>query len=642
MAESDISINIEKKINDGALDGTPFENTDDSVYGKVIKPVPAEGTPIGVDIDGQFFRDIIEANAENKLDTSAIQSFSQLAQSRDQLYRMLDDMADDPTIAAVLRSCVENATELNDDGKIVWVESSDAECAKMVEFLLDTINVDKYIYQWVLSLCKYGDLYLRLFRESEMKDDLFKNTPKRKDSFNDYTNDIKKKEKKSLNEDVLIQAYSNSDHYSHYIEAMPNPAEYFELVKHGKACGYITANIATNVFTDNNPNLMQLRYGFKRDDVVVNEATEFVHACLDVGTSRVPETVDIFLTDKTDINSPKASYTVRKGKSLLYDAYQAWRLLSLLENAVLLNRVTKSQLIRLITLDVGGMSRDETIPLMRSLKQQLEQKTALNVNKYLQEYTNPGAVENNVYWTTRNNLGAISIQNIGGEYDPKSLVDLEYFRDKMFGALSVPKQFFGNTGDSTGFNGGSALSIISPQFAKKVKAVQNAIVQALTDAVNLMLLDKNLDGYVNSFQIKMTPPITQEELDRRENSKNKVGIAQDIINALDDIEDPIIKLKLKKALISKAVTDSEVVSLLQDQIDLLENQKEEEIDITETTESGTMPEAPDEESVEQEPPAENASITDTIDAQFGESPEEEETTILPTASELGVDMTQNA
>ena len=46
--------------------------------------------------------------------------------------------------------------------------------SKFVNYLLNVMNVDKNIYGWVYSLLKYGDLYLRLFRESDYEDIFFK------------------------------------------------------------------------------------------------------------------------------------------------------------------------------------------------------------------------------------------------------------------------------------------------------------------------------------------------------------------------------------------------------------------------------------------------------------------------------------
>ncbi|MBO7697212.1 MAG: hypothetical protein J6Y28_04290 [Acholeplasmatales bacterium] len=138
-------------------------------------------------------------------------------------------MSEDPTISAALEIYAEDTTEANEFGRIVWCESENPDIVKFVTYLLDTMNVEKNIYRWVYSLCKYGDLYLRLFRESEMED-----------SLNIFD---KKNKRDKLNEEVKIHVDKKDDHFSHYIEMVPNPAEMFELTRHGKSCGYIKADV---------------------------------------------------------------------------------------------------------------------------------------------------------------------------------------------------------------------------------------------------------------------------------------------------------------------------------------------------------------------------------------------------------------
>ena len=156
--------------------------------------------------------------------------------------------------------------------------------------------------------------------------------------------------------------------------------------------------------------------------------------------------------------------------------------------------------------------------------------------------------------------------------------------------LRVPKQFFNQTADNTGFNGGTSLTIISSQYAKMVRRIQNTLIQAITDAINLMLYDKGLDRYINKFTIHMMPPTTQEELDRRDNMSAKIQLTSDIMNMLADIEDPITKLKILKSLLNNVINDSNVMSLIQDEIDKLEEAVEAGVNPTtdETADSEAM------------------------------------------------------
>ena len=84
-------------------------------------------------------------------------------------------------LSYVLETYAEDATETNDQGQIVWAESGDANIAKYINFLLENLNVDKNVFAWCYSLCKYGDVYIRLFKKSEIEDDLFDKTETVKD-----------------------------------------------------------------------------------------------------------------------------------------------------------------------------------------------------------------------------------------------------------------------------------------------------------------------------------------------------------------------------------------------------------------------------------------------------------------------------
>lgn len=239
----------------------------------------------------------------------------------------------------------------------------------------------------------------------------------------------------------------------------------------------------------------------------------------------------------------------------------------LLENSVLLNRLTKSSIIRLVKVDVGDMPKESVGPHLMGIKQMMEQKMALDTDNALNEYTNPGPIENNIYVPVHEGVGAISIEETGGDVDIKGLADLDYFLNKFYGSLRVPKQYFSETDGATGFNGGTALSLESSRYAKSIKRIQNTLIQAITDAIHLMLLDKGLDSYINKFKLHMVAPTTQEEVNRLENLSNRFNNIRDIVDLTSDIEDISARLKIVKALISPMIDDGEILAIIQAQID---------------------------------------------------------------------------
>lgn len=561
---------------------------DDSSYGIKIEPTPVPEKQIGIDTKNVFMDNVVEAIDVGKVDISKIESFSTISQTRDTMYTMLDTMAEDTTISAVLETYAEDATERNDRGQIVWCESSDANIAKYVTFLLNSMNVDKNIYKWIYSLCKYGDVYLRLYRSSEFEDALFaddikkkKEDKKKQRNLSEALEELnKEKEHEILKEDININLYHPNDNFVHYLEMVPNPAEMFELTKFGKTYAYIQAMVSNSQARDTDQMLNAVyRYSFKKKDIDVYDAVTFVHAALEDNTSRVPEEVDIFLPiekkneDGTYNNEyeTKLTYNVRRGQSLLYSSYKIWREMKLLENAMLLNRITKSSVIRVFQVEVGDMGKDQVGPYLNRLKQMIEQKTAINTGNTMSEYTNPGPMENSIYVPTHNGQGSLSIQAVGGDVDVKGLADIDYFTNLLFGGLRVPKQYFGFTEDAAGFSGGESLALISSRYAKMVKRIQNTMIQALTDAINIMLLDKGLDSYINKFELQMVTPTTSEERDRRETMSNRINYVRDTMDLLQDIEDSEVRLRILKALLSNALQDNEITELIQEEIEKLED-----------------------------------------------------------------------
>ena len=549
----------------------------DDVYGKKIKPEPIPESPVGIDVTDEFWETLANSTINHIVDMNSINSFSQISQNRETLYQTLDTMAEDPTIAAMLETYTEDATEPNDKGQVVWAESSDSYVGQYVDFLLKSLNIDKNIYKWMYSFLKYGDIYLKLYRQSDFEDKLL--SDEQRTQLNEkFTNIDKDEEKENINEDVKVVAYKKNDKLANYVALVPNPAEMFELTRFGKSYAYVKTNTIPTVAQSDTLGFSykQFTYKLKRRDIEIYNAVSFVHGVLSDNASRMPEEVQIFLDDNLDDENPAGVYTVNRGQSLLYDMYQIWRQLMLLENSLLLNRLTKSAILRVIQVEVADMPKERVGPHLQRIKSLIEQKANIETGNIMQEYTNPGAMENNIYVPTKNGVGAISTQQVGGDVNVRDIADIDYFKNKFYAASKIPKQFLGDTDDATGFNGGTSLSIVSSRYAKTIKRIQQAMIYMLTDAVNILLIDRGLDKYVNKFTLKMQPPITQEELDKRDNTSSLIGICDDVMRLTEQIEDPIIKLKMTKSLLSSAISNQEVISYIQDYIDKLKAEAEEQ------------------------------------------------------------------
>ena len=120
--------------------------SDDSLYGKKVKVEAPPGPQIGIDTQGKFFENIINAGLNDQLDMSALDSFLTTSRSRDQVYSLIDQMSEDPIIAAVLETYAEDATETNENGDIIWAEADDIEISKFINWILKSIKANKNAY----------------------------------------------------------------------------------------------------------------------------------------------------------------------------------------------------------------------------------------------------------------------------------------------------------------------------------------------------------------------------------------------------------------------------------------------------------------------------------------------------------------
>lgn len=617
--------------------------TNDKVNNEKIKVkiIPASEPNIGIDTTNILETSIVEASKEARLDIGKLESFTTVAQTRDQIYSTIDTMMNDSTLSAILECYTADAIDTNDDGQIVWCEASDSNVSNYVTYLLESLNIDKNIPRWTKKFIKYGDLYVKLFRQSDIETD---------ELFGDKNRDLK--------EQVNLSVHKDTDHFVHYVEAVSNPSEFFELTRYGKTVGFIEAPIQVQTPFGNlqeASGMNYLRYKLRKKDINVYGPLDYVHASLGDNSSRVQEEVNIYMNNDTsaDSNDKPLVYQVKRGESLFNNIFRVWREMTLLENSVMLARITKSANIRILSVEVGDMPKEQAQNLLSRIKSQIEQKSALDEGESMADYTNPGPIDNVIYVPTHGGIGNITSSTIGGDVDPKTLVDLDWFNNRLFGSLGVPKQYFGWTDDGAGFSGGKSLSIISSRYGKKVKYIQTALCQMITDIINILLLDAGYDSYINQFTIKMQAPITQEELDRREANDNRIRYVGDVMNQLNDVEDKARRLKITKALLSNVLSSNEVTSLLQEEIDAIEEKEaaasDEEND--ETPEDSDLDlgfsgglDTPELDALDSVPDSINdmpeLSVDDSIEDIDAEMPADD-TDTLPTPDDLGIDMTQN-
>ena len=512
------------------------------IFDKRIITVPKPEQSIGVDTEDKVIKQVAEGE-----DVDGLQSLTTVSLERDRQYNQVDDMCNDSRIASILEIYAEDTACIGDDGRIVYVDSTDSNVSKMITHFLDAMQIDKYIYSWAYSLIKYGDVYIRLFRESE-------------------TNPENNKDRK-LNEQVEVKYYNNLvDHYSDYCQQVLNPAEMFDLKKFGQTYAYIQCPITSLAINVRDRNQIQYLVQYKDMDVKLFQSTSFVHGSLNQSQSRVAETIELFGADSEDSSD---TYTVNKGQSLFYNVYPIWRQMQLLENAMLLNRINKAAILRIMQVEVGNVASEEEInSIVTATHQMLQTKMSLSTNAIQQLYNSDQPTVQYAVMPMKNGKGALSTLDVGGDTGENNLDDVDYFKNKLFSALRVPKQLVGETGtEGAGFDAGGSLAQLSYRYGKAVRRIQNVLIQMITDMMNLRLYDRGLDAYINKFAIKMHFPVTQEDTINQTHKKEQVDLVMRIMDSLEDVVDDAARVRVLRYLLPTVVDNSDVLTAVTSELE---------------------------------------------------------------------------
>lgn len=187
--------------------------------------------------------------------------------------------------------------------------------------------------------------------------------------------------------------------------------------------------------------------GKPRDKFDLMPTNDFIHFINDKGVKRMDLVME-YPADMRDPNIPidenQNEYKIRYGTSYLETVRDAWRIVDLIENIILAVRFGISNFYRIFEIEVGGASKAETAKIVREFKQRLHSVDALNVKENtLYSVRKPVPYNKNIYTPVRDGKGRVSAQLVGGDFDIGQLLDLEYFRNKLFAAMRIPKAFLG-------------------------------------------------------------------------------------------------------------------------------------------------------------------------------------------------------
>ena len=256
------------------------------------------------------------------------------------------------------------------------------------------------------------------------------------------------------------------------------------------------------------------------------------------------------------------------GRSYLEPARKLFKQYTLIEDAMLIHRITRAPERRTFYVNVGAIPPNEVENYIQRMIGKMKKTSLIDAQtgQYNMKFNQQNLLED-FFIPVRGNDQSTRIDTAKGlEYN--AIEDVQYFREKLFAALKIPKAFMGYEKDLTGK---ATLAAEDIRFARTIERIQRIITSELK---KVALVHLYAHGYTNesitNFDIHLTNPsiiyeqeriaMMKEKIDlanqAMENSslprdyiwKNVFNISEDEFNELDDliVEDQKRKFRYKQ------------------------------------------------------------------------------------------------
>jgi len=209
------------------------------------------------------------------------------------------------------------------------------------------------------------------------------------------------------------------------------------------------------------------------------------------------------------------------GTSALESMFRSWRQMTLGEDSMLMYRLRRAPDRNLIFIDVGSMEEHEAMNFVNAWRKRFRKHEFIDpaTPEYRKQY-NPLTPLEDIFWPVRGAENNSRVESLAGAGNVGDIVDIEFFRDKFFGAAKTPKAYFGFEGE---INAKATLMQQDVRFARTIKRMQRAAIygfrQVLDIHFTLLATEHNDEQYnpeKNKYLVQMSPVSYLDEWERLE------------------------------------------------------------------------------------------------------------------------------
>jgi len=215
------------------------------------------------------------------------------------------------------------------------------------------------------------------------------------------------------------------------------------------------------------------------------------------------------------------------GVSALNKARRHWRMLSMMEDMMLMYRLERSVERRVYKVNVGAIDEQDVpaymdevannfkrTPIYDPLTGQLDLRR--NIMSQMDDYFIP----------VRDPNEPNPIETLSAGNNLTAMDDIKFVQNKLCTALRVPKSFL-NFEEATG--DGKNLSLLDVRFTKTVNRVQQMMLMELTKVCIIHLYLLGFEDDLTNFSLTMNNPSSQAEMMELDNLSKKIEMAKSAV-----------------------------------------------------------------------------------------------------------------
>lgn len=386
-----------------------------------------------------------------------------LKMEHDLLSRYVDyeEMDDYPELTAAIDIFADDATQTDMQlNRSIWVTSKDKDLEKLCNDLLHkTLRADEDIWEIARTLCKYGNSFEEILVDQNGVRGLNFLPPPT----------VRRVEGPRGELYGFIQDFKGRTGYS--------PAELQKIIAQRASGAHASG---------------------RQEHVVPLEDWEVVHFRL-----RNKQRRSIY------------------GNSVLDGSRWIWKRLMLLEDSALVYRLQRAPERYAFYIDTGSLPPKEALAHVNKVRQNFKKKKFINPTTGKMDLKfNSLSPDEDIFIPSAKGNDSTRVEVLGSP-SWQHMDDIEYFRDKMFSTLKIPKAYLGQ-------DQGVARAVLSSEdtrFARSVQRIQRELRNGYSKIIRTHLAAIGIDPNRAEFQVHMTSPSSIFELAQLEVRNARADLA---------------------------------------------------------------------------------------------------------------------